>query len=741
MDDTGMTAHNGLNVRPMTGFFSLRTKLVLFISLIIIAVCSGLSWYFIHQQAETMTRALIETGMILVKNLAHNSRYAAIIEDRIVLDEYIAGVLEGEAVVYAVISAADGSVLSRATKGRLSERKGIARSPKEPLYPSHTLTQMLFDSTSRDPMITPFTVDGGERAETVYDVAMPILRRPSSEEPAVPLPFSLEQQLEGRSNKMGSGRNTEVLSVVQIGLTRSNMQQDLNQVARNVVLITILIIFIGIVTTIVLADRIITPLKHLASVAKRVAEGDLAASVVLSTRDEVGELAGMFNRMTQSLKERDKAIRSQLNQLQTLNRTGAAIISTLDIDKLLNAVLQLLMDNLNYHRMLVMLYDPHRQVAYGARLSGVSPEVEQAGRLLEIPVDDDGSIQAELLLRGRGVFIENVESVADRLYPPLVAIAREHGVSCFVAAPLKSSQRIMGFIAADRGDDPCRQEDLDLVMTIATQIAVAIDNAQAYQALEDLTQTLEHRVQDRTRELQTANKKLQELDRLKSVFVSIVSHELRTPMTSIKGYIENMLDGLTGALSDRQAHYLGRVKYNVERLTRMINDLLDLSRIEAGRVELALAPLSIAEVVSEIVDSLQPIGQAKCILIQRRHQGGPVRISADRDKLHQILTNLIQNAAKFTASGGQIRVETKSMEGGVVQFCVSDTGCGISPQEQAKIFERFYRGETIQVDQRGAGLGLAITKSLVEMHGGRIWVESILGQGSRFYFTMPIASP
>jgi two-component system, sensor histidine kinase and response regulator len=314
-------------------------------------------------------------------------------------------------------------------------------------------------------------------------------------------------------------------------------------------------------------------------------------------------------------------------------------------------------------------------------------------------------------------------------------------VTCFVAAPLKSSQRIMGFIAADRGGDPCRQEDLDLVMTIATQIAVAIDNAQAYQALEDLTQTLEHRVQDRTRELQAANKKLQELDRLKSVFVSIVSHELRTPMTSIKGYIENMLDGLTGTLSDRQAHYLGRVKYNVERLTRMINDLLDLSRIEAGRVELALAPLSIAEVVSEIVDSLQPIGQAKSISIQRRHQGGPVQISADRDKLHQILTNLIQNAAKFTASGGQIRVETKSMEGGVVQFCVSDTGCGISPQEQAKIFERFYRGETIQVDQRGAGLGLAITKSLVEMHGGRIWVESILGQGSRFYFTMPIASP
>ena len=739
MDDTPMITHDGPDRGLRRGFFSLRTKLVLFISLIIIAVCSGLSWYFIHQQAETMTKALLETGTILVKNLAHNSRYAAIIEDRVVLEEYIAGVLEGEEVVYAVITAANGSVLAGATKGRLSARNGMARLSEDALYPNRTVMQQLLDSPAPDVTITPFVVDGGARAETVYDFAMPILRRPASQSPAVPLPFSLEQ-LEGQSNKpVEAGAEAKVLSVVQIGLTHTKMQQALNGVVRNVMLITILIILFGIATTIVLADRIITPLKHLATVAKRVAEGDLVASVDPSTRDEVGELAGLFNRMTQSLKERDRAIRSQLNQLQTLNRTGTAIISTLDIDKLLNIVLELLMESLGYRRMLLMLYDPHRQVAYGARMSGVSPDLRQAGRLLEMPIYDDGSLLADLLLRGRGVLTENVESVADRMSPPMLAMARGEGVTSFVAAPLKSTQRIMGFIAADRGEAVCRQEDLDLLLTIATQVAVAIDNAQAYQDLEELTQTLEQRVQDRTRELQAANEKLQELDRLKSAFVSIVSHELRTPMTSIKGYIENMLDGLTGTLSERQTHYLGRVKYNVERLTRMINDLLDLSRIEAGRVELTLAPLAIAELVPEIVESLQPVGQAKSISIQHQHQGGAVKISGDRDKLHQILTNLIQNAVKFTASGGQIRVETK-IAGDFVQFCVADTGCGIPPHEQARIFERFYRGEAIQVEHRGAGLGLAITKSLVELHGGRIWVESVHGQGSRFYFTMPIAS-
>jgi signal transduction histidine kinase len=741
MDDTGMTAHNGSDLRPLLGFFSLRTKLVLYISLIIIAVCSGLSWYFIHQQADTMTRSLVETGTILVKNLAHNSRYAAITEDRVDLELYLAGVMEGDAVIYAIVTGANGAVLAEVSKGRLTERQGMARSSQAPLYPSPTLVKVLFEARALDLVITSFSVDGGERAETVYDFAMPILRRPSSQAPALPLPFFLEE-LEGRSKqKPDVGPETQVLSVVQIGLTRTAMQQALNRVVRNVILITILIILVGIATTIVLADRIITPLKHLTSVAKRVAAGDLVASVTPRTRDEVGELADVFNRMTQSLQERDEAIRSQLNQLHTLNRTGTAIISTLDIDKLFTVVLQLLMENLGYQRMLLMLYDPQRHMAYGARMSGVSPAVEQAGRLLEMPIQDDGSIHADLLLRGRGLLVNDLESIADRIYPPILALARQESVTRFVAAPLKSSQRIMGFIAADRGEAPCRQEDLDLLLTIAAHVAVAIDNAQAYQDLEDLTQTLEHRVQDRTRELQAANEQLQELDRLKSAFVSIVSHELRTPMTSIKGYIENMLDGLTGTLSERQAYYLGRVKFNVERLTRMINDLLDLSRIEAGRVELTLAPLEVSELVPEIVESLQPVGQAKSISLQHRHHGGPVKIHGDRDKLHQILTNLVQNAVKFTPHGGQIDVETRSLESGFLQFTVSDTGCGISLHEQPKIFERFYRGESIQVEQRGAGLGLAITKSLVELHGGKIWVESILGQGSRFYFTIPIVAP
>ncbi len=332
-------------------------------------------------------------------------------------------------------------------------------------------------------------------------------------------------------------------------------------------------------------------------------------------------------------------------------------------------------------------------------------------------------------------------AVSDRIYPPLLPLARQIGVTSFVGAPLKSSQRILGFIAADRGEEACTEEDLDLLVTLASQIAVAIDNAQAYHELQHLTQTLERRVQERTQDLVTANEKLQELDRLKSAFVSIVSHELRTPMTSIKGYVENMLDGLTGGLTEKQSYYLSRVKFNIERLTRMINDLLDLSRIEAGRVEIVLTHILVADLLAETTETLQSVADTKGVALRGQFQGDPWAMQVDRDKLHQILTNLIQNGIKFTPKGGEVRLDASLRNDGFVQFCVADTGCGIARHELSKVFERFYRGESVQAEQRGAGLGLAITKSLVELHGGQIWVESTLGQGSRFFFTIPMVPP
>jgi PAS domain S-box-containing protein len=271
-------------------------------------------------------------------------------------------------------------------------------------------------------------------------------------------------------------------------------------------------------------------------------------------------------------------------------------------------------------------------------------------------------------------------------------------------------------------------------------VAVIQDISERKEAEEQLrrcTTELEERVRERTRALRVANERLQEHDRLKTAFVSIVSHELRTPLTSIKGYVQNLLDEVPGPLTEKQGYYLKRMLHQIERLSRIIRDLLDLSQIEAGRIDLQWRAVSLAELIGEVLESFQPIAREKLIALQSHVPPGLPRLRADRDKLHQILTNLLENALKFTESYGEVQVDVSLREEGFVQVCVSDTGCGIPHNELPKVFDSFYRGSECG-QAEGVGLGLAITRRLVELHGGKIWADSIFGVGSSFYVALPL---
>jgi PAS domain S-box-containing protein len=233
-----------------------------------------------------------------------------------------------------------------------------------------------------------------------------------------------------------------------------------------------------------------------------------------------------------------------------------------------------------------------------------------------------------------------------------------------------------------------------------------------------------------------------QVDRLKSEFVANVSHELRTPMTSIKGYVEILLMGAAGELSERQKRFLQIVKNNTERLTILVNDLLDVSRIEAGRVRLSQQALALAEIVQEAADY---IGQRsreedKPMAVVLELPGGLPRVWGDRERVQQIVDNLVGNAYNYTPPGGRILVRLQR-RGGEVRVDVVDSGVGIPLEDQPRIFERFFRGDDpLVLATAGTGLGLSITRTLVEMHRGRIWFESrgIPGEGSCFTFTLPV---
>lgn len=229
-----------------------------------------------------------------------------------------------------------------------------------------------------------------------------------------------------------------------------------------------------------------------------------------------------------------------------------------------------------------------------------------------------------------------------------------------------------------------------------------------------------------------------EADRAKSEFVSTVSHELRTPMTSIKGYTDLLLMGVVGALNPQQHHFLEVIKSNADRLTALINDLLDLSRIETGRLRLDLQPMQVWEVIDEVVGSLKGRAEAKGLRVRVEVPQGLPAVMADRDRITQVVLNLMDNAVRYTPEGGEVCVRVQMADEALLVH-VQDTGIGIAPEEQGRIFERFYRSEDARVQEtEGTGLGLAIVKSLIEMHGGRVWVQSEPGKGSTFSFTIPL---
>jgi signal transduction histidine kinase len=234
-----------------------------------------------------------------------------------------------------------------------------------------------------------------------------------------------------------------------------------------------------------------------------------------------------------------------------------------------------------------------------------------------------------------------------------------------------------------------------------------------------------------------------EVDRLKSEFVATVSHELRTPMTSIKGYVDILLMGAAGALSESQIHFLEIVRNNTERLNILVNDLLDLSRIEAGRVTLSPQSLDLREVAEDVISDVLRRAQEenKTMTLTVDAPKKLARVFGDSERVRQILHNLVDNAYHYTPENGTIVVRMRSLNGsGEVQVDVKDNGVGIASEDQDRIFERFYRGEhPLVLETPGTGLGLSIVRQLVEMHKGRIWMQSDgIGEGSTFSFTLPV---
>jgi signal transduction histidine kinase len=419
--------------------------------------------------------------------------------------------------------------------------------------------------------------------------------------------------------------------------------------------------------------------------------------------------------------------------MTTLHRAGLLFNSTLDREALLQQVLESLTTELHYDHAMISFFDPVRQVSRDARVIGVSPDVEVFVHSREILVTDPRSPEGMVLLQGQPLLIGNVEAVLEQLHPVNQQLATLTKTKALIAVPLKAKDRILGTLTVDRMQEhSLTQDDLELMTTIASQVAISLDNASAYQQIEELNVGLEAKVRERTAELEEA-------DRIRSRFLSHVSHELKTPLTSIKGFLQNLLDGLTGPVNDKQQRYLSRMLDNSDRLIRMIDDLLDQTRIQTGRLDLVPAEVDLGQCVADAIEQLRPLAQAKRHRLEVSYPPSPLIVWGDRDRLIQIVLNLGQNAVKFTPDEGVIAVTVVQDDQALAGVSVRDSGPGIPPEFIEKIFDPFFKIKESRSGSKGLGLGLSIVHTLVALHGGTIVARNKAGRGAELHFTIPMA--
>ena len=445
------------------------------------------------------------------------------------------------------------------------------------------------------------------------------------------------------------------------------------------------------------------PLEELAAAAQQIEAGDLGVRIRQRSHHEIGTLERAFDTMARSLSERDRAQQEYMAEVRTVNEVADAVVGVTDRERIFAESLSRMVALFHADGASIVIREdaPGAPLGSGGRLIapttiGVTADtaVMLATRVLVNPVYDPNQIQHLHVPQSPLPYVAHI---------PLSARGRAAGL---LSAYFKAPREIT--------DTEARA-----LRTIARLVSVAKENA------------------DLVNELKDNNLQLERANRLKSEFLASVSHELRTPMNAIIGYTKLMLDGLDGDLTEQQTADLERVVQAADNLLGLINGLLDLAKIEAGKMELNIEEVDIPLVIDDVIELIRASADAKSLSLRADVASTLPTAWADRARIRQVLVNLMANAVKFTEHGG-VTIRATIVDGWIT-VAVVDTGVGIPPEAQTYIFDEFRQVDASTTRRYGGtGLGLAISKRLIALHGGRIWVESTVGVGSTFLFTLPV---
>ncbi|MBI4379666.1 MAG: response regulator [candidate division NC10 bacterium] len=465
------------------------------------------------------------------------------------------------------------------------------------------------------------------------------------------------------------------------------------------------------------------------------------------------------------VQERTQQLRHQQETLQALYQASLEIQAPLALQERLERLLQTAKTVLSLDRVSILLADPDGQWLQAVATLAVEEPLEA----IRVPIGPEGRGLAQAYQTQQMVVWDGRSRVPAplRLQSPYDRIEAFRS-QVFAIAPLVVQGRAIGVLGADRKHNrrPFDPPTRELLQLLAAQAALAIDQARLYEAQRTTAIQLEATVEDRTQELTAANVRLQEASRHKSEFLANMSHELRTPLNSVIGFSELLLDRTVGTLNEKQTRFLTNIQNSGKHLVQLISDILDLSKVEAGKVVLRVEPLPVAMTLEDILVIARGLAHKERQTVETQIDPDLPPLQADPVRFKQILFNLLSNAIKFTPDGGRVIVTARrvpSAESGVrsgvdstshvarrtsdpgefIEIAVADTGIGIKAEDLPRLFQEFMRLEAAATKRyEGTGLGLALTRRLVELHGGRIWAESAgEGLGSTFTLVLPFDGP
>ena len=435
--------------------------------------------------------------------------------------------------------------------------------------------------------------------------------------------------------------------------------------------------------------------------------------------------------------------------IKALWKLEKIVLDTLNFDEVVQRIVDSVLVelgylNLGYRIIVLILHNPELSILKRISLSQ-TPEAAQLLATTKIPfphMDISMNASNNLCVRCFNTQIPTyTEYWPDILTPPFAKedalyYQRLVGIKTSMVYPVIAKGKTLGVLifSMTKPVSKVTDEERDLISSFTSVVGIAVQNAKLYSDLENTTKALNIANEN----LKIANIKLQELDKLKDEFVSLASHELRAPMTVIKGSLSTILDGYAGETSKEAKEFLTAAYSENDRLIRLVNNLLNISRIESGRLKFLVTNVDMSKLMKDVVTNLQMAAKEKSLrLIIDKLDQLPF-VLADEDKVREVLINLIGNAIKFTHQGG-ITVSAK-VEKDMLITSVADTGNGIAPEDQELLFKKFSqvsRG-TYSRQTGGTGLGLYISKKIIEGLHGQIWLTSTVGQGTTFYFSLPV---